>query len=49
MQVLADALPGSSLTVIPGAGHLTNLEAPAAFNQALVQLHEQVRRPRNPS
>ncbi len=45
MQVLTDALPGSSLTVIPGAGHLSNLEAPAAFNQVLAQLHEQVRRP----
>jgi pimeloyl-ACP methyl ester carboxylesterase len=44
MQMLADAIPGSSLTVVPGAGHLTNLEAPAIFNQVLAELHERVRR-----
>jgi len=29
------AIPGSELVVIPGAGHLTNLEEPAAFTDAL--------------
>jgi pimeloyl-ACP methyl ester carboxylesterase len=29
------AIAGSELVVIPGAGHLTNLEAPAAFTDAL--------------
>lgn len=30
-----DALPNSRLVEIPGAAHLSNLEAPEAFNQAL--------------
>jgi pimeloyl-ACP methyl ester carboxylesterase len=34
-QKLAGAIPGAELVVIPGAGHLPNLEAPAAFNDAL--------------
>jgi pimeloyl-ACP methyl ester carboxylesterase len=29
------AIPGSQLTEIPGIGHLSNLEAPAAFNSAV--------------
>lgn len=29
------AIPGSTLAVIPRAGHLTSLEAPAAFNSAV--------------
>jgi pimeloyl-ACP methyl ester carboxylesterase len=29
-------VPGSSLTVIPGVGHISNLEAPEAFNGAMV-------------
>jgi pimeloyl-ACP methyl ester carboxylesterase len=28
-------IPGSSLAVIPGAGHMSNMEQPAAFNDAL--------------
>ena len=32
---MADAVPGSALEVIPTAGHLSNLEAPDAFNRAL--------------
>jgi len=28
-------IAGSKLVVLPGAGHLSNIEAPAAFNQAL--------------
>jgi pimeloyl-ACP methyl ester carboxylesterase len=31
---------GSTLTIIPGAGHMTNLEAPDAFNAALQGLLE---------
>lgn len=30
-----ESIPGSELVVIPGAGHLTNLEAPEQFNSAL--------------
>lgn len=35
MKEMADAIPGATFTVIPGAGHLTNLESPEAFNAAL--------------
>jgi pimeloyl-ACP methyl ester carboxylesterase len=31
------AIPGSELVVIPGAGHMSNLEQPAAFNEALAR------------
>ena len=33
--VIADRIPGSELVTIAGAGHLSNLEAPQAFNEAL--------------
>lgn len=33
---MVDALPDSRLTVVPGAGHLANLEAPEAFTRALL-------------
>jgi pimeloyl-ACP methyl ester carboxylesterase len=32
---MADAIPGSTLDVIPGAGHLANLEQPVRFNATL--------------
>jgi 3-oxoadipate enol-lactonase len=32
---MAGAIPNARLEVLPGAGHLSNLEAPDAFNQAL--------------
>jgi len=35
MQSMADAIPGSRLVTIPGAGHLTPLEAPREFNAAV--------------
>jgi pimeloyl-ACP methyl ester carboxylesterase len=34
-QVLATAIPRASLETLPEAGHLSNLEAPSAFNAAL--------------
>ena len=34
-RVIADGITGSRLVEIPGAGHLANVEAPAAFNAAL--------------
>lgn len=34
-EAMAGALPDAHLEVIGGAGHLSNLEAPAAFNDAL--------------
>ncbi len=32
---MADRIPGAELVTIPGAGHLSNLEAPDAFNGAI--------------
>lgn len=34
-QAIADGIPGARLVMVPGAGHLVNLEAPAAVNDAL--------------
>lgn len=34
---LARAIPGSQFAVIPGAGHLSNLENPEAFNAAVAE------------
>jgi len=35
-RAMAARIPGSRLTVIAGAGHLSNIEQPAAFNQAVL-------------
>ena len=32
---IAGAVPGSTLVTVPGAGHLSNLESPEAFNAAV--------------
>lgn len=42
-EALAKAIPGARLEVIPAAGHLSNLENPAAFNRALDAFLTQVR------
>ena len=34
-RTMAAAIPGAKLIEIPGAGHLSNLEAPAAFDRAV--------------
>jgi 3-oxoadipate enol-lactonase len=34
-RAMADAIPDARLEVLPGAGHLSNLEAPDTFNRAL--------------
>ncbi len=34
-EALRDKIGGASLVVLPGAGHMSNLEQPAAFAQAL--------------
>jgi pimeloyl-ACP methyl ester carboxylesterase len=34
-EAMARAIPGAALEVIPAAGHLSNLEQPAAFNAAI--------------
>jgi pimeloyl-ACP methyl ester carboxylesterase len=35
-EAMVQAIPGASLAIIPKAGHLANLENPAAFNEALL-------------
>jgi pimeloyl-ACP methyl ester carboxylesterase len=42
-ETLAAAIPGSRLEVLPGAGHLSNLEQPAAFNRAVRAFLDSVR------
>lgn len=37
MQDLQTRIPGAALEVIPGAGHLPNIDQPEAFNAALVR------------
>jgi 3-oxoadipate enol-lactonase len=44
-QAMADIhklIPGSVLDVIPGAGHLPNIDQPAAFDKALLRHFERV-------
>jgi len=36
-KTLADGIPGSRYEIIGGAGHLSNLEAPPAFNTLLIE------------
>lgn len=35
-QAMADAIPGAEFQIIPGAGHISNLERPDAFDAALL-------------
>ncbi len=42
-EVMASAIPNARLEVIRGAGHLSNLEQPQAFNAALLEFLEQFR------
>jgi pimeloyl-ACP methyl ester carboxylesterase len=37
-RAMAEAIPGSELVVVPGAGHLAPLEKPAAVSRALRNL-----------
>lgn len=34
-QLMVDSIPGSELVIIPDAGHVSNIEQPRVFNQAL--------------
>jgi 3-oxoadipate enol-lactonase len=42
-ETMHAAIPGSTLHVIPDAGHLSNLEQPQAFNKALWSFCARVR------
>jgi len=42
-KAMADAIPGARLETIPNAGHLSNLEAPDAFNQLIAGFVEEVK------
>ena len=34
-KTMADAIPGASLSVVPDAGHISNIDAPEAFEKAI--------------
>ena len=36
-KVFEDVLPGATLTILPGLGHIPQIEDPAAFNDALLK------------
>jgi 3-oxoadipate enol-lactonase len=36
-QILKDKIPGAEMAIIPGAGHISNMENPSEFNKHLVQ------------
>ena len=35
MAAMTAAVPGATQVIIPGVGHICNLEAPLAFNEVL--------------
>jgi len=43
-QSIVEAIPGSTLTVLPDVGHLSNVESPATFNQTVLETHERAKR-----
>jgi pimeloyl-ACP methyl ester carboxylesterase len=36
-RAMSDGIPGSRVEILSGAGHLSNLERPAAFNAVLAE------------
>ena len=40
-QTIQEQIPGSALMILPSAAHLSNLEQPETFNQALIPFLEQ--------
>lgn len=40
---MAATIPGAELVIIPGAGHVSNIEQPDAFNQALITFLRRLR------
>ena len=43
MERMAGKIPGARYVCLPGVGHLPNLEAPAAFDAAILGFLEEVR------
>lgn len=43
MERMAARIPGARFVLVPGAGHLANLEQPAAFNEALSEFLQSIR------
>lgn len=41
-RLMAQAIPGARLSVIPGAGHMSNLEQPDLFNQVVATFAEEL-------
>jgi 3-oxoadipate enol-lactonase len=41
-RTMAEQIPGARLEIIPGAGHLANVEQPERFNKALLKFLEEV-------
>jgi len=41
-HVIRENLPGAELVIIPSASHLSNLEQPAAFDQALARFYDRI-------
>jgi len=46
-QAMANAIPGATLVVIPGSGHLTPMENPSAVAQALGDFFEKALNPKS--
>jgi pimeloyl-ACP methyl ester carboxylesterase len=44
-EAMHRAIPGSELVVLPEVGHMSNLEAPEGFNQAVRRFLEEATRP----
>jgi pimeloyl-ACP methyl ester carboxylesterase len=40
---MATAIPGADLVIIPGAGHMTNVEQSDAFNAAITMFLRRIR------
>ena len=40
---MSHAVPGSTMVVIPGVGHLSNMEAPLVFNKVICDVHDRIK------
>ena len=41
VQAVAEAIDGARFVLIPGAGHMSPMENPRAFNEAILEFLEQ--------